>query len=227
VFVAGDAAHQQPPFLGQGMCQGIRDVANLNWKLAAVLRQAMTDARADALLDSYGIERKQHVRSLTSRIKAIGAVICERDEARARARDAHLLDECGGTVRDMPRQEVIPPLEQGLLAHAGTPARGTLFPQPWIRQAGTAVHLDQMAGDGWWLVLDTRHAGAVPALPSEWGMATLDLGELAETEGVCAAWFERHRCTAAVVRPDRYVYGVASDARELDALLDELRNALH
>jgi len=58
-------------------------------------------------------------------------------------------------------------------------------------------------------------------------MATLDLGELAETEGVCAAWFARHRCTAAVVRPDRYVYGVASDARELDALLEELRSALH
>ncbi|WP_132980382.1 bifunctional 3-(3-hydroxy-phenyl)propionate/3-hydroxycinnamic acid hydroxylase [Pigmentiphaga sp. D-2] len=227
VFVAGDAAHQQPPFLGQGMCQGIRDVANLNWKLAAVLRRTVTGAQADALLDSYGIERKQHVRSLTGRIKAIGAVICERDEARARARDARLLDECGGTVRDMPRQEVIPPLEQGLLARAGTPARGTLFPQPWIRQAGATVRLDHAAGDGWWLVLDARHAGTVPPLPPAWGMTTLDLGALAETEGVCRAWFERYRCTAAVVRPDRYVYGVAADARELDALLDELRSALH
>ena len=54
VFVAGDAAHQQPPFLGQGMCQGIRDVANLSWKLGAVLR----GEAEEVLLDSYGAERK-------------------------------------------------------------------------------------------------------------------------------------------------------------------------
>ena len=84
VFVAGDAAHMQPPFLGQGMCQGVRDVANLAWKLSAVLR----GEAGDRLLDSYGIERQAHVRELTSRIKGVGAVICERDPAKARGRDA-------------------------------------------------------------------------------------------------------------------------------------------
>ncbi|WP_420226447.1 bifunctional 3-(3-hydroxy-phenyl)propionate/3-hydroxycinnamic acid hydroxylase [Pigmentiphaga litoralis] len=102
VFVAGDAAHQQPPFLGQGMCQGMRDVANLSWKLGAVLRGDVHGGAADRLLDSYGDERKAHVRELTSRIKAIGAVICERDIGKARARDAHLLAESGGVVRDTP-----------------------------------------------------------------------------------------------------------------------------
>ncbi|OVZ64289.1 FAD-binding monooxygenase [Pigmentiphaga sp. NML080357] len=228
VFIAGDAAHQQPPFLGQGMCQGIRDVANLSWKLAAVLRRTVAGDRAEALLDSYGVERKQHVRNLTGRIKAIGAVICERDEARARARDTRLLDECGGIVRDVPRQEVIPPLEQGLLSRRPAPARGTLFPQPWVRQADAAVRLDHFAGDGWWLALAPAYPGTAPVLPAQWGVATLHFGRvLAETEGVCAAWFERNACVAALVRPDRYVYGVAADARELDALLDELRTALH
>ena len=66
VFLAGDAAHQQPPFLGQGMCQGIRDVANLAWKLGAVLRGEVQGAAAEALLDSYGVERKAHVRELTT-----------------------------------------------------------------------------------------------------------------------------------------------------------------
>ena len=74
VCLAGDAAHQQPPFLGQGMCQGIRDAANLCWKLADVVQ----GRASDALLDSYGAERKGHVTELTSRIKGIGQLVGQR-----------------------------------------------------------------------------------------------------------------------------------------------------
>ncbi len=98
VFLAGDAAHMQPPFLGQGMCQGVRDVANLAWKLTSALNGSVRGDAAERLLDSYGQERKAHVRELTSRIKGVGAVICERDPAKARARDAKLLADCGGVV---------------------------------------------------------------------------------------------------------------------------------
>lgn len=125
VFLAGDAAHQQPPFTGQGMCQGIRDVANLAWKLEYVLR-----GRAhDALLDTYEMERAAHVRKLTGVIKEIGAVICERDPARARERDRRLLAEAGGKVATVPRQNLIPPLESGFLSRRAHPANGTLFPR--------------------------------------------------------------------------------------------------
>ncbi|MDM0049427.1 bifunctional 3-(3-hydroxy-phenyl)propionate/3-hydroxycinnamic acid hydroxylase [Variovorax sp. J22R115] len=225
VFVAGDAAHQQPPFLGQGMCQGVRDVANLAWKLAAVCHGEVRGAAAEALLDSYGIERAQHVRQLTSRIKGIGAVICERDETKARERDARMLAECGGVVRDMPRQDVLPGLELGLLSPAPHGANGTIFPQPWVEQGEARVRFDTLAGNGWWLVLDPAFdamdaqalARGVPA------MTILRLGDaLRETEGVAADWFRRHGCRAAIVRPDRYVYGVASNAAELDAQLSAL-----
>ena len=112
LFIAGDAAHQQPPFLGQGMCQGIRDVVNLAWKLDAVLK----GQAGDALLDSYGIERARHVRELTTRLKGIGSLIGERDAARAQARDERLIAEAGGTVHALPRQDVLPRLEGGALA---------------------------------------------------------------------------------------------------------------
>ena len=69
VFLLGDACHQTPPFLGQGLCAGIRDAANLAWKLAMVFR----DGASPALLDSYAAERKPHVRSTVATAKALSA----------------------------------------------------------------------------------------------------------------------------------------------------------
>lgn len=230
VFIAGDAAHQQPPFLGQGMCQGVRDVANLGWKLAAVLKGEVQGAAAEALLDSYGTERQQHVRQLTGRIKGIGSVIGERDVIKARERDARMLAECNGVVRDMPRQDVIPGLEVGLLSPLPHAANGTIFPQPWVDVAGQRTRFDTVAGNGWWLVLAPDFAGAAPAAPAIAvpGLIMLRFGaDVHETEGVVAAWFERHGCQAALVRPDRYVYGVACDSAELESLLKSLISKLH
>jgi 3-(3-hydroxy-phenyl)propionate hydroxylase len=227
VFLAGDAAHMQPPFLGQGMCQGIRDVANLSWKLGAVLRREVQGSAAEALLDSYGVERKMHVRELTSRIKGVGAVICERDPARARARDEKLLADGGGIVRDTPRQDIMPRLETGLLAGRDHAARGSLFPQPWLLQAGVRKRMDEVMGNGWRLVLAAGvpmpATGEAAAFP---GLQVLGLDENNEAEGVGAAWLHRHACAAALVRPDNYVYGVAASMADIPGLLDEAANAL-
>lgn len=214
VFLAGDAAHMQPPFLGQGMCQGIRDVANLSWKLTAVLAGEVKGAAAEALLDSYGTERKAHVRELTSRIKGVGAVICERDPAKARARDAKMLADCGGTVKDTPRQDILPRLEAGFLAQEETSGRGTLFPQP--RLAASGALMDHAVGGGWRLVLadDFEPAPGVPP-----GITVVALARTPEAEGVVARWMQRHQCRAALVRPDHYVYGTAQDAADIQRLL--------
>ncbi|MDR6855733.1 bifunctional 3-(3-hydroxy-phenyl)propionate/3-hydroxycinnamic acid hydroxylase [Variovorax guangxiensis] len=225
VFLAGDAAHMQPPFLGQGMCQGMRDAANLTWKLAAVLQGEVRGDLAEALLDSYGVERKAHVRELTSRIKAIGAVICERDPVKARARDARLLADCGGVVKDTPRQDILPRLEGGLLSASARAARGSLFPQPWLAIGDERRRMDTVAGNGWRLVL----AASIDT-PVEHGLFSglrvVALRDLQEAEAVAANWFREHDCTVALVRPDNYVYGVASTIEEAGALVEEAAAAL-
>ncbi|MDO9434988.1 bifunctional 3-(3-hydroxy-phenyl)propionate/3-hydroxycinnamic acid hydroxylase [Hydrogenophaga sp.] len=220
VFLAGDAAHMQPPFLGQGMCQGIRDAANLSWKLAAVLRGEVVGACAEQLLDSYGTERKAHVRELTSRIKHVGEVVCERDPVKARERDANLLAQCGGVVKDTPRQDILPRLEAGLLAPQDHPARGSLFPQPWLVVAGGRERMDAVAGNGWRLVLAPGQAA--PAGVSWLRTVALGTREHSETDGVVEAWFARHGCVAALVRPDNYVFGVAASANEVEGLIGAL-----
>ncbi|MBW0169593.1 MAG: bifunctional 3-(3-hydroxy-phenyl)propionate/3-hydroxycinnamic acid hydroxylase [Hydrogenophaga sp.] len=226
VFLAGDAAHMQPPFLGQGMCQGVRDATNLAWKLIAVLRGEVTGAHAQALLESYGTERKAHVRELTSRIKHVGAVICERDPAKARERDAALLAQCGGVVKDTPRQDILPQLEAGLLSAQTHAARGSLFPQPWLITRTGRQRMDAVAGNGWRLVLAPgQHIAQDTGHP--W-LRTVAVGspEAQEADGVVQAWFQRHGCVAALVRPDNYVYGVTAQGEEVPALVGELANAL-
>ncbi len=227
VFIAGDAAHQQPPFLGQGMCQGVRDVANLCWKLDAVLK----GAAPDSLLDSYTPERKGHVTALTTRIKAIGQIIGERDVAKARARDAHLLEECGGVVKPVPRQDVQPALQDGLLSALPHAKRGTIFPQPWLLTAsGERRRMDDLMGTGWRLVLaphasqEIREAAAtLNSIDAE--LVQLGSPELTEADGLLARWFTDNKAVAAIVRPDHYVYGVCQTADELSGQLSALRAA--
>jgi 3-(3-hydroxy-phenyl)propionate hydroxylase len=125
VFLAGDAAHQQPPFTGQGMCQGIRDAANLAWKLQYVL----AGKAKEKLLDTYELERRAHAKRLIGVVKDIGTVIGERNVEKARARDRWHLAQAGGEVATVPRQHLIPPLERGFLSSRAHAANGTLFPK--------------------------------------------------------------------------------------------------
>ncbi len=238
IFIAGDAAHQQPPFIGQGMCQGVRDVANLVWKLARVLE----GSSGEALLDSYETERSRHVRELTTRIKAIGLVICERDPVAARARDARILAEGGGRPRTITRQEIVPPLATGLLAQADDPGRGKLFPQPWVETPQGRARLDTVAGLGLRLVIEAalaaRLSSGIIARARACGLRLIVLSQHGETpvpgadvtieecDGVLRDWFEACGRAAALIRPDHYVFGMAADETQLAALLDECERGL-
>ena len=94
VFLAGDAAHAMPPWIGQGMSAGVRDMANLCWKLAAVVR----GQAPDALLDTYQSERKPHVTEVTRRAVLVGRLINERRRPLAWLRNQLLRNYLGGPV---------------------------------------------------------------------------------------------------------------------------------
>lgn len=224
VFIAGDAAHQQPPFLGQGMCQGIRDVTNLCWKLKSVLH----DNWSDALLDSYEQERKQHVTTLTERVKEIGSAICIRDSVAARKRDEDLLRRDGGKALVVTRQEIVPPLRQGLISTAWQFGAGSLFPQPRIASKTGAQLLDNVAGTGWRLMIDGR-ASTMHTEHSEGNeLKQILIGGsgLEEIDGVAAKWFDTSACRAAIVRPDHYVYSGLADTSSANQTWHELKPEL-
>jgi len=84
LMIAGDAAHQTPPFLGQGMCAALRDASNLAWKLQAVL----TGVASDDLLDTYESERAPHVQAFIELAVRLGDIIQTTDPEAAKARDA-------------------------------------------------------------------------------------------------------------------------------------------
>ncbi len=228
VFIAGDAAHQQPPFLGQGLCQGLRDVANLSWKLIRCLK----GQSGDRLLDSYGPERSGHVRKLTGMIKQIGGLIGERNAQNARARDDRLIAASGGTIAPVPRQDLMPALDGGFISAGGHRACGTLFPQPWIKTGAGRQRLDDVAGGGLRLI-----AGPDAEVPDEaLGRAIARIGGkviqiggtsgLPECEDVVRDWMARFQAQYALVRPDHVVFGAAAEAGATLALLEEAQTWL-
>lgn len=192
LLLAGDACHQTPPFLGQGMCAGMRDAANLAWKLSAVLR----GGAPDSLLDTYESERSPHVSTFIELAVKLGAVLQETDPGRAAARDARFAQ--GAEMFDFPQ----PQLGPGCRADAPPPV-GTIFPQPRLADGRL---MDEAIGQRFAVIGDAA------------------LLEGLQTRAVCLPgvgldWLAQYGAHAAVLRPDRYVFGLAHDCAELDALL--------
>jgi 3-(3-hydroxy-phenyl)propionate hydroxylase len=198
LLIAGDAAHQTPPFMGQGMCAGIRDVVNLAWKLADVVRG---DASPD-LLDAYESERSPHVREFIETAVRLGGIIQATDPDVVRRRDAEMA--ANPQVFHTPQ----PALGPG--AHDGGALGGRIAPQP--------VRADGRRFDD-----DIGYRFALVASPDL--CAQTDLGTSARVavvpadEPALGAWLDGFGAAAVLLRPDRHVAGVASDAGELRDLL--------
>jgi 2-polyprenyl-6-methoxyphenol hydroxylase-like FAD-dependent oxidoreductase len=245
ILIAGDAAHLMPPFAGQGMCSGIRDAANLAWKLDLVL----SSRAGDALLDTYTSERSAHVQNAIGMSVGLGNVICLTDPAGVAARDEVMTAAGGRPDLVLPP---IPPavLGPGVLATGvdGAPVglAGQLSPQARVaRVGGAAGRFDEVAGTGF-VVASTVDLSAVlteglrsaldrlgahivqfagPGTVPESGAApgAGGAGEMViDVDGFYLPWLRGAGIEAIVVRPDFYLFGAVPAAAQLPALLDEL-----
>lgn len=219
VFLAGDACHMTPPFLAQGMTQGIKDAANLAWKLSAAIQGA-----PDRLLDTYETERRPFVREVITITKALGAVICETDERKANARNAALRKDMVEGRGETVRQNLFPPIKDTPLCIAShIDGVGRPVPQPMIRMRNAAARLDDVTGHGFRLL----SAGMVvdEALLKRLSVAhhVIGPGGLDETDTLFADWLSGLPGKAVLVRPDHVVMAVIRNPEDLVQAMDVLK----
>jgi 3-(3-hydroxy-phenyl)propionate hydroxylase len=222
VFLAGDAAHIMPPFAGQGVSSGVRDVANLCWKLDAVLN-AQADPR---LLDTYEPERRPNVTKLTEFSLRIGKLVMLGNPTAVRLRDnviraAMKVPALGRVITTnglKPRYEL--GTKGGFFA-ANTrlrSPRGTFIRQPWVVGSDLApVRLDTILDNSWtWIGFPSA---PIPRALADAGVREVKLeyasavathnvqpGHYVDSEGVVARQMRKSRANGFLVRPDRFIY---------------------
>ncbi len=224
VFLAGDAAHQTPPFLGQGLNAGFRDVVNLGWKLPLVLDGTC----GDALLDTYAAERDAHAHDLVDWAVAVGKLMENFAAHEAGRPPPHEVDPSSGYGQG----RAAPPLHGGAITVeqvGGTGSTGYLLRQPTVRTPdGAECRLDELLGRGFAVVArdaaGLEMSDASRRFLDRLGARTVSLEGIEVVENELDRLFEHH--PAAIVRPDRYVFGVVDDDWSLDRLVASLESKL-
>ncbi|QSE41311.1 bifunctional 3-(3-hydroxy-phenyl)propionate/3-hydroxycinnamic acid hydroxylase [Rhodococcus erythropolis] len=230
VLLVGDAAHTTVPFMGQGVCAGIRDAANLAWKIDAVLAGDATDL----LLDTYESERSPQATGVIQMAMAMGAMVMP--EAAIEA-DLPAPGEPGGPVPGT----VFPRLGEGIVRSGTDPdviaAVGRPALQARVGHDGRIDLLENFLSPGWMLILrhplsDIELGDEHRALIDSLAMTPVHVSRAAgathyiDIDGDYDTWFQATGQRAFVVRPDKYVFGTAETLDDVPALLDSLARSL-
>ncbi|MDG2356622.1 MAG: bifunctional 3-(3-hydroxy-phenyl)propionate/3-hydroxycinnamic acid hydroxylase [Paracoccaceae bacterium] len=212
MILAGDSAHQSPPFLGQGLCAGIRDASSLAWRLGWVIEGKVNKN----IIDSYVQERKSHVREFIDLAVSCGKTIKSGDP-KLITNYFKLENIEQKNAFDFPK----PQLGSGIWME-GDPPLGQISPQFFDE-----VHALSDYNALYKLILFERLAlkenlfGKSLQIVKNWDIAILRANKAVEK------WFDCMNVNATLVRPDRYIYGMANDLEGVVDMLDCFQRAMN
>lgn len=195
-LIAGDAAHLTPPFMGQGMCAGIRDAANLGWKLAMAIKHP----HLHKLLSTYQHERSQHVTAYIATAVRLGELINTVDTGTEQPPD--------NTASQKKMASLNVSIGSALAHGVGlpeSPLNGSLFTQPALQNKPS---FDDFIGYHFALI------SSAP-VPDHIGVTVLDANEHPALQQI----LQTHDAIALLIRPDRYIASAAHNAAELQQLI--------
>ena len=217
-FLMGDAAHQNPPFMGEGMMSGYRDAFNLAWKISYVINNGFSDV----LLDSYQEERRPHAKFVVENSAGIGELM----EAYAQASDPNEVPK--ELVAKGYGSFVLPNLDEGLF-YGGKAldslAAGQLFPQIVVYEDGEiSERKDCLFGDGFTLIsqheisISDSHRDFLNKLNCNY--LILDK-EIIDSNPWVKGFLELGN--TFIVRPDKYIYGCSGNDVSLEQIIEDLK----
>jgi 3-(3-hydroxy-phenyl)propionate hydroxylase len=243
IFLMGDAAHMMPPFAGQGLNSGIRDAANLCWKIAGVLDGTLEER----VLSTYEAERRPHVDSTIHISERLGRVVMTTSKRLATSRDRiirrMLETDDGRNYLQQMRYRPANAITDGLV-RSGDIGAGIAVAQPRVFDAAASKvrMLDELAGRGWttigvdvpaeaWTDAEfvcamTRarrlHVVVEQTLPN----AIANARVLVDVDGGLVREFEPYRGRFLLMRPDRLIAAswTPGDEEDLRVWLDQWIN---